>query len=215
MPTPPEIHLLAPNAAPTIFEALARLHAEEISGGFLTSLGTPLLKRLYRAIAGSPDAFVLIFQCGSGIGAFLCASTDTKRVYRHVLRRAWPHLLPVIIRKALSRHTIQRCWETLRYPSRQQVAEGPKAEILNFCVSGRIQRTGVGRQLFAAMEAEYRRRGVNAIRIVTGAGQHSAIRFYEKVGAIREASIQVHAKADSHLFLYTIRDCQQSGPAES
>jgi ribosomal protein S18 acetylase RimI-like enzyme len=211
----PEIRLLAAAEAPEAFADLARLHAEEISSGFLTSLGTGLLARLYGAIGRSPDAFILTASANQHIVGFLCASTDTRRVYRYVLVHAWRHLLPALARHLLSWRTLRRCWETLRYPARSPVPDLPGAEILNFCVTQKLQRSGVGRALFSAMEGEYRRRGVRCIRIVTGANQLSAIRFYEKLGAEPVGTIEVHARTESRLFRYSIQDCHSAPSADA
>jgi ribosomal protein S18 acetylase RimI-like enzyme len=201
---PLEIRLLAARESPEIYAELARLHAEEISGGFLTSLGTPLLARLYRAIGRSPDAFILTASLEKHVVGFLCASTDTRRVYRYVLSRSWIHLIPALARRIFSWQTVRRCWETLRYPTRSPVPDLPGAEILNFCVTQKLQRAGIGQALFAAMKDEYRRRDIRRIRIVTGANQLSAIRFYEKLGAEPVGTIEVHARTESRLFRYSI-----------
>lgn len=204
----PEIAVLAAAEPAEVFAELARLHTEEISDGFLTSLGTRFLRELYRAIGRSPHAFILSASSDGHVVGFLCGATDTRQVYRHVLTRAWPYLLPALVPRLFNWRTVQRCWETLRYPSRTPAPDLPSAEILNFCVTQRMHRTGIGRRLFAAMEAEFLRRGVRQIRIVTGAAQLSAIQFYEKLGAEPAGTIEVHARGESRLFRYSIQDCE-------
>lgn len=211
---PLEIGLLGADAQPEAYLQLARLHAEEISEGFLTSLGTGMLVRLYRAIGRSPHAFIITAGNEGHIDGFLCASVDTRRVYRDVLVHGWARLLPVLACRLLTWRTVRRCLETLRYPSRVQAPDLPAAEILNFCVRHDLQRSGIGRRLFSAMEAEFIRRGIRQIRIVTGANQQSAIRFYEKLGAEPVGTIEVHARTESRLFRYSIRDCQPEGGAK-
>lgn len=204
-----EILQLPAPARPHDYRDIARLHAEEIREGFLTSLGRPVLEKLYRAIHRSPHAFILVARENGVTVGFLCASLDTRQVYRRVMLTAWPHLLPALLRRVLSWDTVRRCWETVRYPNRPPpVADLPAAEILNFCVTSQRQSTGVGRALFAAMEQVYRTRGIARIRIVTGARQLAAIRFYERIGARCVAKIEVHAAVESRLFVHTIRDCQ-------
>ncbi len=202
-----EIRLLARNEPLLIYQSLAKLHASEIHGGFLTSLGLPVLERLYRAIHGSPHAFVLIAEREGKPVGFLCASTNTKRVYRRIVLTSWPSLLPVLVGKIARWSTVRRIWETLRYPSKAPAPDLPDAEILNFCVDGKQQGRGIGRALFAAMQEEYRRRGVRKIRIVTGAGQHSAIRFYDKMGADPVGRLEVHANVESKMYVFTIQGC--------
>ncbi len=209
---PAEIRLLSSSESPELFTEIARLHAEEISEGFLTSLGVPLLSRLYRAIACSPHAFILVAGGDGHIVGFLCGSTDTGEVYRHVLTRSWPHILPKLAGRVFRWTTVKRLWETIRYPSRTPSPDLPSAEILNFCVTGRLQRSGVGRRLFAVMESEFSRRGVREIRIVTGAQQLSAIHFYEKIGAEPAGSIEVHSQSESRLFRYSIKEARPPEP---
>jgi ribosomal protein S18 acetylase RimI-like enzyme len=204
----PDIRLLDPAEPPATWGALAKLHASEIQGGFLTSLGTPVLARLYRAISRSPHAFVFVAEDAGQTVGFLCASTDTKRVYRRVVLTVWPTLLPVLARKLVRWSTVRRCWETLRYPGETADPNLPGAEILNFCVDGARQGRGIGRALFAAMQREYWRRGIRRIRIVTGAGQQSAIRFYDKMGAQPAGRLEVHANIESRVYVFTIQDCQ-------
>jgi ribosomal protein S18 acetylase RimI-like enzyme len=210
-----DVRILPGPAPREVYRALAELHAAEISGGFLTSLGLPVLERLYRAIHGSRDAFIVVAEEQGRVVGFLCASIVTKKVYRHVLLTAWPTLLPVLARKLANWGTVRRCWETLRYPDKSPAPELPNAEILNFCVAARRQGAGVGRALFAAMEQEYCRRRVARIRIVTGAQQLSAIRFYEKIGARPAGNLEVHAAVKSRLFVHAIRDCQSAPGVES
>ncbi|MGD0993273.1 MAG: GNAT family N-acetyltransferase [Gemmatimonadales bacterium] len=202
----PEIRLLTRAEPHETFLEIGRLHAEEIKGGFLASLGIGWLARLYEAIGRSPHAFTLVATVDGSIIGFLCGSADTRRVYRHVLTRDAVALLPGLLGRLASWRTVKRCWETLRYPSRAPVLDLPSAEILNFCVAGRVQRLGVGRLLFRAMEAEFARRGVRSLRIVTGASQLSAIRFYESLGAEPAGNVEVHAQVQSRLFRYSIPD---------
>jgi ribosomal protein S18 acetylase RimI-like enzyme len=202
----PQIRLLRVSERRATFLEIARLHAEEISEGFLASLGTEWLARLYRAIGRCPDAFILVASANGEVLGFLCGSIDTRRVYRYVLLRGAPTLLPGLFRRLVSWGTVRRCWETLRYPSRTPILDLPSAEILNFCVTRRVQHSGIGRRLFAAMEGEFLDRGIRSIRIVTGARQLSAIRFYEGVGAEPAGTVEVHARVQSRLFRYSIRD---------
>lgn len=202
----PEIRLLSTNESLAVFASMARMHTEEIGQGFLTSLGTPLLERLYRAIETCPQAFILVASAEGHLIGFLCASLNTRDVYRHVIIRSWPYLFSAGVARLFAWRTLSRCWETLRYPARSTGHSLPNAEILNFCVTRRLQRAGIGMKLFKAMECEYRRRGIHQIKIVTGHAQSQAIRFYEKLGAEAVGRIEVHARVESHLFRYEIRN---------
>ena len=200
----PDIRLLGTGEAPEVFRELARLHSEEIEGGFLTSLGPRVLAKLYEGICSSPDAFIYTASVDGRIVGFLCGSTNTRRVYKHVLRRHGLSLVLAAAPSLFSWGNIRLSFETLRYPAKS-VPEGlPAAEILNFCVTQRLHRAGIGRNLFAAMTTEFHRRGIPQIRIVTGATQYSAIQFYQKFGATPAGTIDVHSRTVSQLFRYSI-----------
>jgi ribosomal protein S18 acetylase RimI-like enzyme len=202
----PDIRLLSANEPRDVFLQLACLHVDEISDGFLTSLGVPVITELYRAVSRCPNAFIVTANLDGRLLGFLCASTNTRLVYHHVLLRTWRPLLPLIVRHLFRRRTLVRCWETLTYPTRTTAPDVSVAEILNFCVADDVQRTGLGRKLFGTMETEYFRRGIRSIRIVTGAKQKKAIRFYEKIGAKLFGRTEVHAHSESLIFSYTIAE---------
>lgn len=202
---PPEVdcQLLTSDADPAVWRRVAKLHCQQITGGFLTSLGPQFVSRLYRSLVASPEVFLIAAQVDSEIVGFICGSVDTRRAYRDSLPRlCWS--LPIVLTKLASFASIKRVWETLRYPSRQTAVELPAAEILNFCVAGSCQGRGIGRRLFAELETEFRRRGVESIRIVTGGQQRQAQRFYAAVGASLAGTIEVHRGSPSLVYTHTI-----------
>src|SRR4051794_3051721 len=127
----PEIRLLGTDEAPKVFRELARLHSEEIHSGFLTSLGPRVLAKLYEGIGSSPDAFIFIASLDGRIVGFLCASTNTRHVYKHVLKQQWLGLVRAAARSLLSWRNLRLSLETLRYPAKRLPEGLPAAEILN------------------------------------------------------------------------------------
>lgn len=196
-------------ALTTTLDQVAEIHRTEISEGFLATLGSGFLAKLYRALAGSPHAFLLVATEGEEVVGFICGGTDTKKVYRSFMLRWGVFVLPSILPSLLSFGRVKRILETLLYPSKEEVAELPKPEILNFCVSSRHQRKGIGRLLFHGLTEEFQSRGVSKIRIVTGESQKSAQQFYESLGAKKVADFEVHAGAGSRVYTFSL-DKQQS-----
>lgn len=192
------------------FARLAELHQQEIEAGFLSSLGTDFLSRLYEALARSPHAFVLVAKREEAIAGFICGSTSTKRVYRSLLLNGgWRIALP-LLPKLFSLKRVRRMLETILYPSQKHEVELPDAEIVNFCVDRNSQRQGIGRKLFAALVTEFQQRGVAQIRIVTGESQRSAQQFYESLGATQAAELEVHSGARSLAYLFDIPRTHQT-----
>jgi ribosomal protein S18 acetylase RimI-like enzyme len=213
MEQPLQIERFTPATTATRFAELADIHCAEIRDGFLTTLGPRFLRNLYAEIVGSPHAFLFAAIRQGKVAGFICGAESTGRVYKHYLRRrglrdGW-RLLP----KLVTYRRIKSVLETLLYPTRRQHVELPKAEILNFCVRADVQRTGVGRRLFRHLVAEFRRRNITEIRIVTGESQTSAQRFYESLGAVRVANLEIHQGRQSIAYTYDTKSLPSAADA--
>lgn len=207
------IERLADSGAAADFEACARIHREEISKGFLSTLGGRFLALLYRTLAGSRRSFLLVARTGDGIVGLICGSEDTGAVYKEFAWKAGLGVIPLLLPRLLSPRRIVSVLETLLYPHRQRRSDLPEPEILNFCVSARGQGSGVGRLLFAALVDEFRVRGVSRIRIVTGVNQKTAQRFYERAGARLAGEISVHKGSPELVYIFDISPSVSAGAA--
>ena len=197
------------NECPTsVFAQLARLHAEGISEGFLSTLGERFLQRLHHALAMSPNAFVIAAIHENEVVGFVCGSTDTKKVYRACLLRLGVVTAPVILPKLISLKRLRRVLETLLYPARTKGASLPRAELLSLCVASAWQRKGIGRRLFDELVSQFGRREVGSFRIVTGANLQKARKFYESMGARMAGEINVHRGEPSLVYIHEIGEHQ-------
>jgi len=209
---------LTKQPSPTLVAQLARLHIETIKDGFLSSLGEPLLRELYGAIVASRHAFIHVAldldrRTAPPVG-FIVGSVNTRGVYWDFLRTSAIRGGWLLLPRMGSIQTIKRVVETLLYPRERNPERNlPRAEILNFCVSPRAQRKGVGATLFAEMTATFERKGIRQIKIVTGESQVSARRFYEKCGAKQIHEIEVHEGEKSIVYLFNIEEF--GGPERS
>jgi len=191
---------------PEFWKQIAALHQREIPGGFLSTMSQEFLARLYSAIVRSEKAFLLAAtNPQSGIVAgFICGSADSRDLMRQCIVGSGLKLITPLLPRLFSWRVLVRIFETLRYARQDDGPALPKAEILNFCVNSRLQGHGIGRQLFAALTSEFRRRGVERIKIVTGESQASAQRFYDAARARRAGGISIHGSANSVVFVYEI-----------
>jgi ribosomal protein S18 acetylase RimI-like enzyme len=194
-PLPTPIRLGTPADA----RAVAALHASELSEGFLVTLGTPFLVRLYTRIARHRGSFLLVMGERDEIEGFIAVAERTGELYREFLvrdgLRAGVAALPAIARAP--RHV----WETLRYgmgggepaPADGAAPTLPDAEILAVAVAPAARGHGAGRALVAAATAELGSRGIASVRVVTAASNEAALRTYEATGFTRRATTEVHA----------------------
>ncbi len=172
--------------------AVARLHASELPEGFLVTLGTRFLVRLYTRVVRFQGSFLLVMGDENDIDGFVAVAERTGALYREFLRRdAWAAgiaALPSIARAP------RRTWETFRYGTgADELAGLPDAEILSVAVAPAARGRGVGRALVAAATEELTRRGVDGVRVVTAEGNAPALAMYEAAGFARRATTEVHA----------------------
>jgi len=187
---------MRPSEATTV----AALHREQLDQAFLSTLGVRFLTQLYRGIARSHHGFVLV-TVGNGdrVVGFISGSSNTKKLYRSVLlRRGW--IMGVLLLPRLLRiSTIRRVGQSLRYPG---TSEGtfPHAELLSVAVCADMQGKGAAKALLDALLAEFRRRGVDEVRVVVGAKLDRANAYYIKHGFVHAGTITSH-DATANVYL--------------
>jgi len=204
MITPLQIERITGSPDAATVAQLAEIHQAEIGSGFLTSLGPKVLGNLYSALSQSEHVRLFVAKQDERIVGFICGAVDTRLVYHQVL---WRHALRdvfVILPRVITWRRLKSIYETVRYPRRQMPVELPRAEILNFCVRHQVQRSGVGRRLFRALVDEFHASGVDRMRIVTGAGQTQAQRFYESLGARHVTSFELHEGIESMIYTFDV-----------
>ena len=184
--------------------AVARMHRTGVREGFLSSLGEPVLRLLYRHLAESRHCavFVAVAPDGEPVG-YICGTRDTSALYREFFRRQWPAALRVLVPRLLSPARIRRAVETLRYPATAD-AGLPTAEIINFVVEPELRGTGVADRLLAKLLDWFAEQGETAVKAVSGDQLERAHRFYEKSGARLHGHTSLHRGVGSRVYVYTI-----------
>jgi glycosyltransferase involved in cell wall biosynthesis/ribosomal protein S18 acetylase RimI-like enzyme len=195
--------------------AMARLHADGMPEAFLPTLGPRFLARLYRALATDPEAVALVAEGVDGVVGFAAGVTSVGGFYRRFARGHGPAAAlaaaPRLVRPGVAR----RLLETVRYPSG---AGGnghgpmPDAELLSIAVAPGFRAGGTGRALADGVLAGLAGRGVDDIKVVVGAANQGANRFYAKVGFREAGQLTVHQGTPSNVW---IRSCRSSSPSPS
>jgi ribosomal protein S18 acetylase RimI-like enzyme len=179
--------------------AVAGLHAERIGEGFLVTLGPRFLRRLYRRIALSPNAVLLVADSGERIVGFVAAAASTRRLYGEFLGRdALPAGLaaaPAVVRAP------RRVWETFRYGNESD-DDLPAAEILSIAVAADVEGLGIGGRLLSAAQQELTQLGAPQARVVTAVGNEAALAMYERAGFQRRSRTEVHAGVPQEVLVW-------------
>jgi ribosomal protein S18 acetylase RimI-like enzyme len=166
-------------------------------------LGDRFLVLLYEVLVASPSAFSFAAVADGRVLGFIVGATDTGLVFKEFARRGGARAFVALAPRLLSWRRLKRVVETLLYPSRKD--DGlPEPEILNFGVRPATQGQGVGAALFDRLVEEFRSRGVESIRIVTGESQQSAQAFYERRGARLAKTVELHKGTRSRVYVYDL-----------
>lgn len=179
---------------------VAELHAGQIPDGFLSSLGTSFLRRLYARVSRSSDAFVLVAERRSEVTGFVAVAASTGALYREFLVRdglaAALTTAPAVLRAP------RRTWETLRYGAGGGADGAPRAEVLAVAVDPADRGAGTGSALLGAATAELGRRGIDSVKVITASSNVAAIRLYERCGFRRHATTEVHAGVTQEVMVW-------------
>jgi ribosomal protein S18 acetylase RimI-like enzyme len=179
---------------------VADLHAERITEGFLAMLGPRFLRRLYRRVQRSRDAFLFVAVEDGRVVGFLAGADDLRRLYRSFVAR--DGIVAGAVAAPRLARSLPRALETLRYPSSE--TDGlPAAEILSMAVDPATVGRGVGRALVDEGLAHYRRRGIDRAKVVIAAGNAASLHLYERAGFAHHGRIAVHRGTDSEVLVWS------------
>jgi ribosomal protein S18 acetylase RimI-like enzyme len=183
--------------------AIARLHRRSLPDAFLPRLGDAFLRRLYRAMITDPEALVLVADSGSGVQGFAAGTPSVRRFYRRFMVRhgipAGLSVLPRLLRPGMPR----QLWETARYPQGPSLL--PEAELMAIAVAPGRRSSGVGERLARQLLRGLGARGVAEVKVVVGADNEGANRFYQRLGFRRVARIALHRSVPSHVWVIPCR----------
>lgn len=179
--------------------AIARLHASEISEGFLASLGPAFLARLYRRVVRHDGSLLLVAGDGGAVSGFAAATEDTGALYRSFLVR--DGLVAAVVAGPRLLLAGRRVLETLRYP--RQAGAGGQAELLAVAVAPDARGRGLGRALVEAATAQLRQRGSGTVRVVTASHNRGALALYGACGFRPAARLSVHRGTTSEVLQWS------------
>lgn len=187
--------LVRPGAAPDA-AAVARLHAEQISEGFLSSLGPRFLERLYRRICRTEGSFLLVAESEGALAGFVAGSVALRRLYADFVLRDGVRVMAGSPWRLLSswRHAAQ----TLRHGGAPgEGAAASDGELLAIAVDPAHRGRGVGAMLVRALLDDMARRDAHDVDVVVGAGNTAAVALYRGAGFEPLRTFEMHPGTES------------------
>lgn len=173
---------------------MAAMHQRSITTGFLSTLGTPFLRLLYRALVTDPDGVAVIAEDDSGPVGFVAGTRSTSAFYRRfAVKHGWRAGL-VVLTRLVRPGAIRRLWESFRYGTGEETSG---AELLAMAVAadrrGRGIGVSLGRELLSRLETP-------TVRVVVGSDNHVAIAAYKRMGFVPHSRIEVHKGESSEVL---------------
>lgn len=176
-------------------DAMAGLHVDAISEGFLPKLGRRFMRVLYRGLVGFSEAVVLVADDGRGPVGFVAGVIDTGRFYRHFLvDHGLAALLAALPRLVRHPGLAMKGWETVRYGTD---GTGRSAELLAIALAPGARGEGLGTALGSGFLQEMASLGVGRVKVVVGAGNAPALAAYHNMGFDDPTPVEVHAGVPS------------------
>jgi ribosomal protein S18 acetylase RimI-like enzyme len=182
--------------------AVALLHKKYIDRGFMSSLGTAFLEQLYDSMMTSDNAYCLVAEEDGELHGFISGTYELRSFYKDFIRtkllRVSLMLLPRLIKPSVFRKVV----ESFIYPSKQ--GNMPGAELMSIVVSEKFRGKGVSENLFNNLLAEFKQRNVKKFKVTVGSNLQAANRFYQKMGGMLHAEIEVHDTEISRIYIWEI-----------
>ncbi|MEW5956400.1 MAG: GNAT family N-acetyltransferase [Chloroflexota bacterium] len=191
---------------PADISQVVALHRREIGQGFLSSLGDKTLALIFSVAADSQCGVLVTAQDRSTgrVYGFVCGATRTGAFYQEFLRRHFLSGLIALAARLFSPSTAGKAMETLLYPTKRTRVDLPAAELLIIAVDDDYKGDGLAQALFYELVKAFNDKGITTFKVVAGANLCRAQRFYQKLGPVQSAPIEVHRGQPSIVYIYTI-----------
>lgn len=188
--------------------SLARIHRLFIPSGFLSFLGDKFLYLVYEAIYSSKYGILIVAKIDGQTIGYVSGVIDVKKFYFGFIRHYFFRISFLLFRKVWDPIILTKIIETLSYPIRKK-SKGlsnriPGAELLSIVVDSHHRGSEVSKLLFYGLETEFKKKNIYSFKVIVGTNLERAIRFYEKMGCQRVASIEVHKGTLSYVYVYNI-----------
>jgi ribosomal protein S18 acetylase RimI-like enzyme len=185
-----------------IYQDAASLHIASIPSGFLPTLGLKFLSLMYRCIDEGVSTILITKYRDDQLVGFVTGSVGHSNLYRSMLSHPFVlvfALFPVVF----SIKKVRKIFSILNHSSSSDRASYPAPELLTICVNSSFRRQGVADELYVKLCNYFKSKSVNEFVIIVGKAL-DANQFYIKQGANVVGQLQVHAGADSNVFIQRV-----------
>ncbi|MGD2101273.1 MAG: glycosyltransferase family 4 protein [Acidimicrobiia bacterium] len=181
--------------------ALAGLHSDLITGGFLPRLGRRFMRLLYRGLLEWEGTRAYVVDDAGGAAGFVVGVVDVGAFYRWFLKRHWWRAGLAALPALLDPRNMWRAWESLRYGGQDDTGSIP-SEVLSLGVAIRARGRGCSGVLLTTVLDRLADDGCSAVRVVVASQNAAAIAAYRKAGFVAHDTIEVHRGESSEVLAW-------------
>jgi ribosomal protein S18 acetylase RimI-like enzyme len=185
---------------------IAGLHIEGINTGFISSLGLDFVTALYEGIVESRQSYGFVTDDGRLVG-FVAFTTNVGKLYKSVVLRKGLRFGFLLARKMFSFKRIKKILETLLYPSKVKKLNFPSAELLSIVITPEARGYGRATELVTRGLEEYRKLGIDKVKVLVAAANEPANRLYKKCGFELIEQVSSHG-VPSNIYVATIAEAK-------
>jgi ribosomal protein S18 acetylase RimI-like enzyme len=191
-------------------EQVAKLHIENISTAFLSSLGIDFLTCLYRSIAQSQWGFGVVAENNGKVVAFIAFATNLNRLYRSVIFRKGLVFILLLASRMVSLRRVKKAVETLLYPVKTATKNLPSAEMLSIVVAPEERRKGLATQLIEKGLKDCKKKGIDKVKMLIATDNIPGNNLYLKSGFERFRRILSHG-IPSYVYIAQTNSIRTAG----
>ncbi|MEM1132711.1 MAG: GNAT family N-acetyltransferase [Pseudomonadota bacterium] len=196
-----ESSILANPTEPDILSKCADLHLSGLQQGFLSSLGPSIMRLIFEHGARSDYGIFLVSKRNDETQGFLLGTLDTGKFYKDFILKRGVKAAFILLPKIFSLETVRKIFETLFYPSKNELYDLPGAELMDIVISDGSRGSGVGSALFTAFSTRLHQSGIPKFKVTTGEQLTEAAKFYEKHGGEYSGSIELHRGSNIRVYV--------------
>jgi glycosyltransferase involved in cell wall biosynthesis/ribosomal protein S18 acetylase RimI-like enzyme len=188
-------------ARPEEAAAMARLHRRSMPTAFLPRLGDGFLRQLYRTAIEDPKTVALVAERDGAFAGFAMATPSVRGFYRRFATRRGALAAALASPRLARPSVIRRARETAAYGNGR--LDLPEAELLSIAVAETARGRGVGRALEAEIREGLGDKGVSRFKVIVGADNVAANKFYAACGYSIAGETAVHEGVSSRIWVTT------------
>ncbi len=159
---------------------VSRLHLQGLGKGIMSWMGEQFVQRFYHALVESGLGFGFVAVQGDRVVGFVSCAENANAVYRFVLKKNFFRSVRLAFSKHFRINDMRDTIEKLFHLSHTETGL-PSAEILAVVVAQQACGRGVGSKLIKKACDEFRKRGIERVKVVAGELKR-ADGFYRELG---------------------------------